>query len=157
MTFRITVLDTSEVTGALVDLIAQFPAVDDLGARVVSNAPVNEDGGQCPWVGVYQTRQEFVLRTLGAGPGFRMHRVSLAVVLTESSLLTGRDCERKLERLLAAVLSAILSDPSLRGTLLVTQDPFSITYSNFRDEGGAYFKQAVIQFTAESPVTVTTA
>jgi hypothetical protein len=151
----IQVLDTSTVTAALVTQILNDPTVDSTGARVESNEPMNLDGGRCPWVGIYQTRHDFNTRTLGVASGFRMHRLSIDVVVTETSSTSGADCERKTEKLLSAVVGAILSDTSIGGTMLVTADPFSVTYANYRAEGNAFFKAAVISFTVEVPVTVT--
>jgi hypothetical protein len=147
-------VNAADVTAALVTQIKQFPDVYDLTAVVESNEPVNADAGRCPWVGVYETRQSLSIRTLGLGSGFRMQRIELAVVMTEASFNTGREAEEKLERLIAATCGAILSDPSIRGTVEVTTDPFQIVYSNFRSESGAFFKEAVLQFAVEVPVTV---
>jgi hypothetical protein len=151
---KVTPFNAADVTAALVEQVAHFPAVDDLGVRVESNEPINTDGGRCPWVGVYETRQQFSVRTLGLGPGFRRQRLELAVVMTEQSMNSGRECEERLERLITAVCGAILSDPSIRATVETTADEFAVTYSNFKDEGGAFFKQAVLQFAVEQPVNV---
>lgn len=148
-------LDTSIVTGNLVEQIRQFPAVDDLGTSVEAGEPVNEDPRRCPWVGVYQTGNNFTVRTLGMTSGFRRQRIELAIIVTESSSSSGRDAETKMEKLIAAVVGAVLSDTSIRGSVDTIMEEFRVTYSDYRKSGNLFFREAVIQFAAELNVTVT--
>ena len=149
-------INTQTVTAALVQLIGNDQTILDIGnVRVESNEPINKDPAKTPWVGIYQVAHRFNPRALGFGTGFRMQQLELAIILSESSMKSGADCEARMEKLISSVVGAILSDPSIGGTMTMTADQFQITYSDYRNEGGAFFKEAVIQFTVESPVTVT--
>lgn len=150
----VSMIDTSTITERLRLQLFQWPALADTGARVESNEPINEDTNRCPWIGLYQVRQSFPLRTLGVSTGFRRHNITLAIVLTASSIVSGRDCELRMEALVKGVMDALLSDVSIGGTVDVIDDQIDITYSQYRQVNNIFFKEAVIQFTAVTQVTV---
>lgn len=148
------VINTSDVTERLRLQLAQWPALADAGTRVESNEPINEDTNRCPWIGIYQLRQTFPIRTIGRGSGFRRHQIAFAVVLTASSVVSGRDCELRMEALVTGAMDALLSDTSIGGSVDVIDDVIEITYSQYRQVNSIYFKEAVIQFTAVAQVTI---
>ena len=148
------VLNTQTLTAALKLQLEQWPQLADERVLVESNTPINLDAGRCPWVGVYQVGQSLPPRALGTTGGFRRHRIQLAVVVTQSSATSGEECEARMEATLSEVLSAILSDPSVRGVVDMIDEQVEVTYSSYRVEGNSYFKEAVVQFAALTTVAV---
>jgi len=144
--------NTSTITTAVQTLLrAALPYAQ--GELIVERAePINAVPGRCPWVGIYRQSVRAVPRTLGLSSGYRRQEVSLALVMTESSSQSGELCEEKLEELVQNVLSAVLSDESLLGTVDSLGDVHTI-YRDYRKEGNSYFQEAVIQFTALVNVT----
>ena len=152
MTVR--VLNTKALTNALKVQLEQWPKLADAGVTVESNMPINATTSRCPWIGIYQVSQNLPSKTLGMGSGFRRHRIQIALVLNESSMVSGEECEENMELLVSETLSALLSDYSIGGVVDVIDDQISVTYSSYRIEGNSFFKEAVIQFGVVTTVLV---
>jgi hypothetical protein len=150
---NITVLNVSTVVEKLKAQIDEWPGLEGK-VSCQRAAPINQSLTQTPWVGIYRQQQTLEPRTLGYGAGYRRHNISFAVVMQESSLRSGEDCELKMEKLISEVCSAICSDESLRGTVdMLGPEPFLVTYSSYRVEGNSFFQEAVLQFSVVTNVT----
>jgi hypothetical protein len=123
------------------------------GVRVESAEPVNESPERCPWIGVYKQTQSLPSRTLGTGTGSRHQRVSVLVLMQETSSQSGQDCEDRLNVLVNESLTAILDDESLGGTVMTIEE-IDVTYTDFRREGAAFLQEAVLSLSAMAQVTV---
>jgi hypothetical protein len=106
---------------------------------------------QCPWIGVYCVGVTYELRTIGYGAGFRYQKMQFWVVCVEQSPVSGEECTRKLELLVQAANSAVLSDTSLGGTVDTIED-FRTDYPAWGKNAGVYLQTAVTQFTAVTTV-----
>lgn len=143
-----TTANVAEITEATRAMLEDALAVRYGSAANVERAgEPNESPDRCPWVGVYRTRLSLPPRTLGAGSGFRTQRVTLVMVMNETSTETGAVCEDRLEALVQCVLSALCTDQSLRGTVLTLED-IDIAYSTYTAVGNAFFQEAVVTVTA---------
>jgi hypothetical protein len=154
---QIQVLNVSELTEKLKMQLEEWPALHDNSVRVERAAAINKTPDRTPWVGIYRQNQSFEARTLGMGTtGFRRHNITLALVLQEASSKSGEDCERRLEKLVSEVVSAICSDESIRGSALaISPDPMSLTYASYQVDDNNFFQEAVLLFTVVTNVSVT--
>jgi hypothetical protein len=147
-------INVSTITKAVQDMLREAPPYSQGELTVERGQPLNKVPARCPWVGVYRQSVSFESRALGLGAGYRRQRVELALVLKARSAVSGEDCEEALEALLQNVESVLLSDPSLRGNVDVI-DTFSVRYSDYVNEGNAFFQEAVLQFAALVNVSAT--
>ncbi len=150
---NIIVKNVSEVIEKLKNQIDEWPGLE--GKVSCQRAePINQSAAKTPWVGIYRQQQTLEPRTLGFGAGYRRHNIGLVVVMQESSLRSGKECEEKMEKLISEVCSAICSDESLRGSVdMLGPEPFVVTYSSYRVEGNSFFQEAVLQFNVVTNVT----
>jgi hypothetical protein len=118
----ITTQDIGSFAQAIVTLLKDSQAVQDIGATVELAEPVNEDPSRCPWIGVYPLRTPFPPRSLGFGGGFRGQNNEFVVVCQQSDPLKGEDCLVALGLLVQAVTSALLSDTTIKGTVQTLGD-----------------------------------
>ena len=157
MTTLIVAPSISAVSQAVVDQLTLWDALTDMAVKVSRSERVPDDPSQAPWVGVYRVGVNYgdAPRVLGFGSGYRRFTASYAVVVQESDQSSGAECEDRIERVLREVTSALLSDPSLRGTVDVLES-FSVEYE-FVPTNSGYFQQAVLRFAAVGTTAVSTA
>lgn len=88
---------------------------------------VNMDAGRAPWIGVYRTGVEIDPRTLGKhASSFTMKvTIKLMVQVYEG---TAEEAENSLERLIAAVNDALVSDLTFKGTVDMLRS-WAVSYS----------------------------
>lgn len=127
-------------------------------ATIERDGEPNSSESDTPWVGIYRMAVDYPTRTLGLGSGYRYQLCEFVIICQESDASSASACADSLEDLVADVVAALLSDPTLQGTVDVI-DKFQISYPNYaRNQDGSYFFQdAAIQFTARTTVTATTA
>lgn len=148
------VTDVHEVTEAVELTLREDSALIELGLEVEVAEPINEDPNRCPWVGVYRQGIRYPSRTLGAGSGYRQQRIALVLVVQHSNLNNGAECSRELEDLIKKVMSALLSDESLRGKVdILDEVEVSYTNYNFDKENGYFMQTAAVQFVGLVNVT----
>lgn len=119
--------DVSDCMIAVRDLLKDWPAVQDIDAAVDLAEPVNRDPSQCPRIQVFPLRAAFPSRTLGLGAGYRGQNNEFVVLCQQSHQSDGAECLRLLGQLTQAATSALLSDPTLKGTVL-TLDEFQVDF-----------------------------
>lgn len=149
-------VNVGDVMDALAAQIERHAAVQDEGIETVERcepAPDTED--RCPWVGLFRVRVSFPPRTLGAGAGFRRQLIRIAVGIAQSDPNSGAECEERLERLVAAVIGAILTDPSIGGTVSTLAEDFELVYPAYQKlEDQPYVQLAYLEFTAIAQVSI---
>lgn len=116
-------------------------------AQVTRAEEINELPSACPWIGIYRSAVQYPIRTLGGSSGFRNQRVELIVVVQESDLTSGEQCEDRLEALILKVIRAIFDDVYIGGTC-DTVDDFAVRYESYTKRDGTYMQTASIYFTA---------
>lgn len=146
--------NVATVTRALVEQLQENVALAALNPRVERSGK-NDDPNLCPWIGVYRFGVQFPVLTLGMGTGFRNQEIRLALAIQQSDGTSGEECEDRLEELLAAVVGAILSDTTLKGTVMAIGEDFDIQYPDYQLKNGMYMQTAVLQFTALTRVSAT--
>lgn len=145
-------VDVGDVQSALGTLLAQWPALMDYQRLAIKHGEKPPDiESECPWIGVYCVGHRLVARTLGMGAGVRSQEITFWVVCKEASPNSGNECAEKLENLVQAAASAVLSDTSLGGTVDVVKD-ITITYPQWGKGAGAFLQTAVIEFPAVTTV-----
>lgn len=146
-------VNVATVQAGLGALLVNDGALADMTTLAIQHGEeiVSSETG-CPWVGVYCVGVQYELRTLGFGAGMRRQKIQFMVVCVEQSGNSGNECTQKLEALVQAVNSAILSDPSLGGTV-DTIDEMRTDYPQWGKSEGVYVQTAVTQFTAVTMVT----
>lgn len=140
-------LNASEVTKAVVVMLHDAATVGGEGVRVERSEEWDTQPETKGWVGVYRESQRFPPRVLGMGSGFREQRVGLVALIRESNHASGADCEDALELLLQRVVSVLLSDPTLRGTVHNLADEFEVRYDKYDKVGGVFVQTAALFFT----------
>lgn len=122
------------------------------GVSVERSSEINADPSRMPWVGVYRADCSFPTRTLGLGSGYRGQRVSVIVLAQESDPTSGDRCEDRLNGLVDQIISLLLSESTLGGTVH-TVDEFSVRYPDYQRVGDSqYVQTAMIVFTAITTV-----
>jgi hypothetical protein len=146
-------LDVSQVTDALVNQIRAWPGC--VNTNVSRAQELNKEPSQCPWVGVYRDRVNYVPKVVGLGTGAQEQQMYLVVVVQESHPTSGEQCENALERLVREVMRAILNDMRLTvdgSGLIRNMADLSVQYSDYRIVGGIYMQTAAIYLTAVDAV-----
>lgn len=138
-------VDVFQVCVALETMFKDDPDLLALKVNVSVGELINEDPGQCPWLGIYRTGVLYPARTIGAGAGYRRNNVGLVVVTQQSSLESGRECARLLEELNQHVIRVLINDESLKG-LVDTLDEPEVTYPKYGLEQNAYMQTSLVQF-----------
>lgn len=148
------VTDVHEVTEAIEQTLKENVDLIEIGLEVEIGEQINEDPNRCPWVGVYRQGIRYPSRALGAGSGYRQQRIALVLVLQHANLNSGSECSRQLEDLIKKVMSAVLSDESLRGKVdILDEVEVSYTNYNFDKENGFFMQTAAVQFVGLVNVT----
>lgn len=143
--------NVANVTAALVAALRQDNRFQSVA---VSRAmEINEQPSACPWVGIYRGSQRFVPRTLGATSGFMNQQIDLIAVIQAAGGTSGDECEDRIEELIASVISVVLSDISIGGTVHMVTG-LDLRYRDYRHDGSAYMQTAELYITAETRVTV---
>jgi hypothetical protein len=137
-------VDVAEVCRAIQTLLKDSQDVQDIGAAVELAEPVNEDPTRCPWVGIYPLRSPFPTRTLGMGGGFRAQNPEFVLVCQEQHANDGGACLDALGKLVKAVTSAVLTDPSLKGTVQMLGD-FEVDFLGVLKVNDAIMQTATVR------------
>ena len=148
--------DISAISVAIVDRLRSWDALVDMAVPVERSERVPGDPSRTPWVGVYRVGVNYgdAPRVLGFGHGFRRYTASYAIVIQESDQSSGAECEDRVEKVIREVVGALLSDPSLGGTVDVLES-FSVEYE-FVPTNSGFFQQAVIKFSVVGTTGATT-
>lgn len=142
---KITPTDVSEITKRIQEILQDHPDLQE--CIVERSAEVNEIPGRCPWLCIYRLGVEYPIRTLGLGNGFRQQRVELMLYAQQADGSDPEECEERLEQLVVSCISALLSDPTLRG-IVDTIDEFKVSYVDYDKSEAGYTQTAAITFTA---------
>lgn len=145
----ITPINVATISAKIVDILRDHEGLQD--ATVERSEEVNEIPGRCPWVCVYRAGVDYPSRTLGLGTGYRLQRIEFIVYAQHADGTSPDECEDRLEALVVNVISALLSDPTLRGTV-ATIDEFSVRYVDYDRSEAGYMQTAAIYFTAVTSV-----
>jgi hypothetical protein len=140
----ITTIDPIATARAIVAILKDSPALQDKQALVERGEPLNEDPGKCPWIGVYPLRVPFPSRTLGMGGGFRAENPEFAVVFQTTHPNDGAACQDELGELVRGGTSALLSDPSLGGTVAMLGD-FEVEFNGERKINDSILQVATLR------------
>lgn len=148
----ITPTNVARVTQAVLEMLRDAPDVGAAGVEVERSCEPRLSPTTHGWVGVYRDRIDYPSRALGMGSGYRNQMIRLFLLVQETDLTSGTECEDRLEELLQKVIGVLLSDPSLKGTV-ATLDEFSVRHESYEESDGVYMQMARIDFTGVIPVT----
>jgi hypothetical protein len=145
MTVTINALNVSDQAAAIKTQLEAFPELTQVPVTVSEDRNLDPNG--CPWIGIYRLGTQFVQRTLGYGSGMRDQRTRFLVLVQQSDHSGGEACSAALDELLQNVISALLSDTSLRGST-GTIDEFEVDYVSYDRSSNVYMQTAALQFVA---------
>lgn len=145
-------VDFASVARAATEMVKDSQAIQDIGANVERAEQVNVDPSRCPWVGIYPTRGYFPPRTLGFGAGFRGQEPELILICQATNPNDGAACQDSLGELVKAVADAILSDPSLKGTVLTLGD-FEVSFDAYDKVDDVIMQSATIRVVGQTTVS----
>lgn len=151
-------VNIGSVTDAIRDMLLQHPEIGNVGVTVERSAEPPEDPGPEGYIGIYKGRVSFPPRVIGRGPGYRDQTIRLALSIRMSGYEDGDECETALENLLQNVVSCLLSDTSLRGTVDNIGEVFEIQYDTqvvIKDKDEEYLQIANLFFDALTTVNIT--
>jgi len=149
----LTPFNVSQVTKAIVTQLRADHRLTD--ARIERSEEVNSIPSQCPWIGVYRQSVQYPSRTLGLGTGYRGQRVGVMLLLQQADPSSGEACEQALESLVQTVLSVLMTDSTIGGSVM-TIDEIEVQYPDYQKTADSVFMQtAAIYFTALGGVTAT--
>lgn len=145
-------LNVATVTQAVVDLLQADTRL--AAVKVERSEDKNLSPDDCPWIGVYRLGVKYPQRTLTSAAGYRQQRVQLLLLVQHANATSGAACEDELEELLTTVLSALLSDTTLGGTVQFL-DEFNVSYTSYMQAtSGSFLQTAAIQFVALTNTTI---
>lgn len=147
----ITPINVANITAAVENMFVNADKLD--AATIERDAELNEIPGLCPWIGIYRMGVTYPSRVLGLGSGFRGQRIELAVFVQQSDATSGEECGERLEALIVDVISVLLSDPTLGGSV-DTIDNFEVRYLDYARDDAGYFQTAAVYLTAVTMVHV---
>lgn len=152
--FLISSWDPFKTLKALQTMLQAWPRCIALELRVTRGEEVNESPDLAPWCGIYPLGDDFPIRTLGVGNGFRQQRQAIAIIVQNVSRTSGAECQDVLGQMQKAIVDCILSDTSIGGTMDIVDD-FSVSYSAPAQQAKTTsFQSSVIKFTAAKAVGV---
>lgn len=128
--------NTSTVSKALQAMLLR--EVQD--AQVQRSEQIPEEPARCPWIGIYRADARYPIRTLGLGSGMRQQRLRFILLLKHADIRSGEACEEVLEDLVQRVLSALLSDTTIGGTV-ENLDDLEVRYSDYQKAADKRFMQ----------------
>lgn len=130
------------------------PDIGGAGVEVDRYEELSATPGAHGWACIYRERVDYPARTLGMGSGYRNQLIRLFAFVRESDPTSGEECGQRLDALLQKLVSSLLSDPSLKGTVQ-TLDEFSVIYFDYQkqDTTGMYLQTAQLNFTGVIPVS----
>lgn len=150
----ITPVNVGDVTGAVMEMLSQHSEIGNLGVTVDRSTEPPEDPGTEGYVGVFKGSVSFPPRVLGRGSGYRDQRIRLALSVRMSGFNDGEEGEIALEKLLTSVISCILSDCTLRGTVDEIGPDFEVQYPLLKDKEDEFLQIANVFFEALSNVKI---
>lgn len=145
-------VNIADVTSAVLAMLNEHPQIGNLGVTVERSAEPPDDPGTEGYVGLFKGSVRFEPRVLGHGSGYRQQRIRLALSVRMSGYESGEECEIALENLLTNVISCILSDSTLRGTVDEIGQDFEVQYPLLRDKEEEFLQIANIFFEAITTV-----
>ncbi len=126
--------------------------VDDenlTGFKIERSEFLNEDPGKAAtgWIGIYRRSVDYDPRNLGTAPNNYEGTLDFMVIVQRTSMLSGADCEDKLEESIKYVLDRMVQIPK---TYIDHFSDIAIEYTYLEtDRATMYFQGALINFTAE--------
>lgn len=114
---RIQPVNVATVVAALMAMLANHPDIGLKGITIEACAEPPEDPGSEGYIGIYKGPNKFVPRVLGQGTGYRDQFISLAIHIRMSGYDDPQECNDALEEIVTNVLSALLSDCTIGGTV----------------------------------------
>lgn len=152
---KIKTINAADVQRALGAILNEWAGLMDTPhLSILHGEEINRDENACPWIGVYCIGSDFPPRTTGFGVGMRYQHIRFMVVCQHTSANSGAECTARLEDLVQKVTSAVLSDPSLKGTVNAL-DSFAVRYPEWGKSNGIYIQTAAVEFTAVATTDVT--
>ena len=143
-------INIADITTALqAQLTADVTVSEFLASPIVRGGLINNDAGMTPWIGIYRGAVNYEPRTLGRGLSTYEAYPSVRIIVQETSMDSGEDCENLLEGRVKSVLDAVLADPTIGGTVdMVTG--FGVEYGYVEtDRETLYFQSAIITISLE--------
>lgn len=141
----ITTVDIASVARAVTEILKDSQTLQDIGVKHTKRAaPVNQDPSKCPWLGVYPTRTPFLPRALGMGSGYRAQDNEFIVICQVAHANDPEACQDRLGLLVQGVTSALLTDPTLKGTVQTLGD-FEVTFDSYEKVDDTILQSATIR------------
>lgn len=145
-------VNVAEITRSVYELLRDDPKVGGAGVLIERSGEICKIPTLHGWVGIYREGVDYPPRTLGRGPGYRNQMIRLFLWLHETDPSSGEECEERLEILQQNVISALLSDETLKGTV-ETLDEFMVRQESYDKQDNMFFQYARINFTGIIPVS----
>ncbi len=151
----VSAIDVSSITGAIYAMLTDAPSVGGMGVIVEVAEQINEGPTDNGWVGIYHERLRFPARALGVAAGFRKQLTSLIVLIQASDPDSGQACGERLGELVKNVVSVVLNDTTLRGTVENIGEDLEVSYERYEKGDDGYNQTAALYLVAEAYVNAT--
>lgn len=148
----ITTANMAEMLQAVRDLLKDSQAIQDIGAGVDLAEPLNEDPSRCPLIQIFPMRIPFASRVAGMGAGYRAQDNEFLVQFQASHPNEGEACLEALGVLVQAGTSALLTDPTLKGTVATIGD-FEVEFSGAAKINDALMQTAILRVVGQTTVS----
>lgn len=149
----INTLDVSLLTIAIEAILTESTRTALNGVLVQRSEEIPTEPPDGGWIGIYRNDDRFVPRTLGVASGFRQQESDLVCLLQACDLSSGANCEIRLEAMLQATISELLTDTSLRNTV-ANLGAITARRDRYEKLGDCFVQYAAIFLTAIRNVEV---
>ena len=141
-------INVSTITAAIVDRLANHPALSDV-RDVVRGEYLNTDDGNTPWIGVYRSEVLHQPRTLGGSSDSWRAIVSVDLAIQVSNPKNGEATEDDLEDLVQRSLNVLMEDKTFGNTVaMLTEVHVKYDYQQNASET-LDFQMATVSLTME--------
>jgi hypothetical protein len=144
--------NVAEMLQAVRDLLKDYQGIQDIGAKVDLAEPSNDDPSRCPLIQIFPVRSSFASRALGMGAGYRAQDNEFFVQFQQTHANDGDACFALLGELVQAGTSAMLTDPTLKGTVLTIGD-FAVEFPGVLKTNDAIMQTAILRVVGQTTVS----
>jgi len=132
-------INISAVTRALETLLKDHPTIKQQQYIIVRGEKINENPDLVPWLGIYRRSIDYDPTVFGLHSQTWVGDIKITMIIQESSLDGGDDCEERLEKRVQEVMDVVLSDVTLNANVeVLTGTTVSYTYNEVDEETLSY-------------------
>jgi hypothetical protein len=145
------VTSVSDITAAVKATLNNHPLTTEV--LVEDSEIINAVAAKCPWIGIYRSRVQYPIRTLGNQAQSRYQNSDLILVCQATSLDSGASCAKAVETLVANAISALFDNQFLKANdnapgLIDGWENVEVHYQNYTKVDNVFMQTVNLYITA---------